>query len=110
MRSIAAIAISIILALSTATPIALEGAQGPLMDVEDTFTASDLGLVLCAFDVGFELRGKAKRIDLSGGRMILTSPGLSVTLTNLDSPDNQVTLGITGAFHNYGAEPLLRPP
>jgi hypothetical protein len=100
MRRIAAIAISIILALSTATPIALVGAQGPPTDVEATFTASEMGLVLCEFDVGFELSGKAKTIDLSGGRMIITSPGLSVTLTNLNSPENQVTLSITGAFHN----------
>jgi len=30
----------------------------------------------------------------------LIFPGLSVTLTNLDHPENQVTLSITGSFHN----------
>ena len=100
MRRIAATAISVILVLTTAMPIALAGTQGPPTEVEATFTASEMGLVLCAFDVGFDLSGKAKTIDLSGGRMILTSPGLSVTLTNLDSPEHQVTLSITGAFHN----------
>jgi hypothetical protein len=33
------------------------------------------------------------------GRFIFTSPGLKATLTNLDDPSKQVTLNITGAFH-----------
>ena len=39
-------------------------------------------------------------IELPEGRTILTFPGLPVTLTNLDHPENQVTLSITGSFHN----------
>jgi hypothetical protein len=47
----------------------------------------------------FEVSGKGKTIELPGGRTIFTSPGLRVTLTNLDEPTNQVSYVITGAFH-----------
>ena len=47
----------------------------------------------------FEVDGKAGTLLLPGGRTILTSPGLKVTLTNLNKPESHVTLGITGAFH-----------
>jgi hypothetical protein len=100
----AAIAISIIVALCTATPITLVGAQGPPTNADSTFMASDMGLVLCAFDVRFELSGKAGVIELPGGGLILTSPGLHATLTNLANEENQVTLNITGSFHNTTLE------
>ncbi len=54
---------------------------------------------ICAFPIQLELSGKGKTIELPGGRTLVTSPGLRVTVTNLDNPDNQVTLNITGAFH-----------
>jgi hypothetical protein len=52
----------------------------------------------CAFDVELSVTGKAKEIALPGDRFIFTSPGLHATLTNLDT-SKQVTLNITGAFH-----------
>ena len=65
---------------------------------------SDFTIVLpageaCVFDVEISLTGKAKTIDLPGDRFIFTSPGFDVTLTNLDDPSQQVTLNVTGAFH-----------
>ena len=53
----------------------------------------------CAFEVRFELNGKAATITLPGGRFIFTSPGLQATLTNLNDPTKSVTLNITGAMH-----------
>ncbi|MCA1678539.1 MAG: hypothetical protein LC777_06130 [Actinobacteria bacterium] len=53
---------------------------------------------ICAFPVQIQLRGKAKQIDLPGGRMIITAPGQRVTLTNLAAPSRQVTLNVTGSF------------
>jgi len=53
----------------------------------------------CAFPFRLSLNGKGKTIVLPGGRFIFTSPGLDVTVTNLDEPSKQVTLNVTGAFH-----------
>ncbi len=53
----------------------------------------------CDFPVLLETSGKAKFIDLPGARSISTSPGLRVTLTNLEEPTNQVSYVITGSFH-----------
>jgi hypothetical protein len=72
-------------------------APNPPEDVDQTITLQ-AGEV-CAFAVEIFLTGKTKTIDLPGDRLIITSPGLSATLTNLDKPSNQVTLNITGAFH-----------
>ena len=85
-------------------PIALVSAQGPPTNADATFKASDLGLALCEFDILFEVSGKANMIVLPGGGLILTSPGLHATLTNLANEENQVTLNITGAFHNTTLE------
>jgi hypothetical protein len=46
-----------------------------------------------------DLSGKAKTIELPNGAFIFTSPGLDVTITNLDSPENQAMFNITGTFH-----------
>jgi len=56
--------------------------------------------IACAFSVGISGQGKAKAIELPGNRSIFTSPGLNVTVTNLDDPSKQVgSLKITGASH-----------
>lgn len=64
---------------------------------EDSFTIDGI----CAFPVLVELSGKAKTIELTGGKTIFTSPGLVATFTNLDDPAKQEVLGITGAFHQF---------
>jgi hypothetical protein len=53
----------------------------------------------CAFDVQGTLTGKTKTITLPGDRLIITSPGAHITLTNLSDPSKTVTLNITGSFH-----------
>ena len=97
MRHIAVLVMSVVVALSTATPIALMGAQGPPTNADDTFEIP--AGELCEFGIHFDVSGKMKTIELPGGRTIFTFPGLSATLTNLDHPENQETLRITGSFH-----------
>ena len=53
---------------------------------------------ICDFPLQAELSGKTKVKELSGGRTLITSPGLRVTLTNLEEPTNQETYVITGSF------------
>jgi hypothetical protein len=77
-------------------------AQNRPQDVNETITLP-AGEV-CAFGVELLLIGKAKTIELQGDRFIITSPGLDVTLTNLDNPSKRVTLNITGVFHQTTKE------
>jgi len=70
-------------------------AQGPPTEFHDAFEISGI----CEFPVLVELNGKAKTIELNGGRTIFTSPGLTATLTNLNEPAIETTVVITGAFH-----------
>lgn len=44
------------------------------------------------------MSGKGKTIELPAGRTIITSPGLTAGLTNLDN-GRGATLNITGSFH-----------
>src|SRR5690349_661997 len=82
--------------LMIVTPTANALQKGPPTEVDETpFTVEGL----CAFRVQFVLQGKAKTIELPGGRTIATSPGLSATLTNVDDPENETVLNITGVFH-----------
>jgi hypothetical protein len=53
---------------------------------------------ICDFPLQAELSGKSKVKELPGGRTLITSPGLRVTLTNLEEPTNQETYVITGSF------------
>jgi hypothetical protein len=69
-------------------------AQGRPTDVDETPFTVDF----CGFPLVVQLSGKAKPIELPGGRMIMTSPGLTVTLTNPAS-GRQETVNITGALH-----------
>jgi len=102
MRHIAVLVMSVVVALSTATAIALVGAQGPPTNADDTFEIP--AGELCEFGIHFDVSGKAGVIELPGGGMIITSPALHATLTNLANEENQVTLNITGAFHNTTLE------
>jgi hypothetical protein len=51
------------------------------------------------FQVRFQESGKLKFIQLSDGREIVTAPGFHVTLTNVENPENQITVIYTSAFH-----------
>ena len=53
---------------------------------------------ICPFPMEAQLSGKSEGKELPGGRILSTSPGLRVTLTNLKEPANQVSYVITGSF------------
>jgi hypothetical protein len=53
----------------------------------------------CAFPINISAEGKAKTIILRSGNLILTSPDLNATVTNLSKPAKQVNLNITGVWH-----------
>ena len=52
----------------------------------------------CPFNIQGVAAGKAKTVALPGGRVVALSPGLTWTLTNLDTGRSE-TFVITGAFH-----------
>lgn len=57
----------------------------------------------CEFPFSLDLSGKGKTIELPDGSLILTSPGLDVTITNLDN-DKQASFNITGSVHQSTLE------
>lgn len=58
----------------------------------------------CEFPFSLDFSGKGKTIELPDGGFIFTSPGLDVTATNLDEPENQATFNITGSVHQRTLE------
>ena len=101
MKRVVLVALGVLLALVLAAPAALAQSRGGApAPVDETPIDLEPGDVYgnCAFPIRLEYSGKAKVIRLSETRSIATSPGLTATLTNLDT-DKQVTLSITGAFH-----------
>ena len=96
-RGAAVLALAVALALALLAVVALPKAASaaPPDPVDETFRIEDV----CDFPVRFEVSGKAKFIELPDGRAIAISPGLRVTLTNLEERRNSVSYVITGAFH-----------
>lgn len=91
------LALAILVAFTTAQLSAAGQNQNAPEDVNqiDVIPAG----VACTFRVEVSTIGKAKTIDFPGDRVISTFPGLDATVTNLDAPAKQVTLNITGVFH-----------
>jgi hypothetical protein len=58
----------------------------------------------CEFPFSLEFSGKAKAIELPNGGFVFTSPGLDVTITNLEELENQATFNITGSVHQSTSE------
>ena len=88
--------VTLALAVAVAVVLPRDASAAPPEPVDDTFVIEGV----CDFPVLANFTGKVKFIDLPGARAITTSPGLRVTLTNLEEPANQVTYVITGAFHD----------
>lgn len=53
----------------------------------------------CPFPIRVTQSGKAGTIALPDARFVFTSPGVTVTVTNLADPTRFTTLVATGAFH-----------
>ena len=106
MKRAIVLALIVILALVVAAPTVLARSDNGTAPVDASGTIivdpADPNPPLpghCSFPIQLDLSGKAKTIELPDGSAIMTSPGLFVTVTNLDTPENQVTLNITGTFH-----------
>jgi hypothetical protein len=104
MKRAIVLAISVILALTMAAPmvsarsvngVAPGDASGTLelAPNDPRFPGS------CDFPMRLDLSGKAKTIELPNEAFIFTSPGVDVTITNTNPPQNQATFNITGSFH-----------
>jgi hypothetical protein len=104
VKRIVVTAVSVLVALIVAVPIASAARQEPPFPVEQNFVL-EAGAVFgrCDFPIQFELSGKGQTLALPGGRFIFTSPGLTATLTNLEN-GNQETFTITGALHQTTLE------
>jgi hypothetical protein len=102
MKRAIVLALSVILALVVAAPTVLaQGNGGAPEDVSGTIPPEDVAEFFpghCSFPIQLELSGKGKVITLPDGRRILTSPGLHVTVTNVETGE-QATFNVTGTFH-----------
>jgi hypothetical protein len=94
-RTLVVFTLALVLALAVVVVLPKASSAAPPERVHDTFTVEDV----CDFPVLLEATGKAKGIELPGGRFLDISPGLRVTLTNEEEPTHQLTYVITGAFH-----------
>ena len=102
MKRAIVLALSVILALVVAAPTVLarsDNATAPEPVSADFIVMPGDPGGSCDFPIRLEVSGKGKTITLPNGSRIITSPGLFVTVTNLDTPENQTTLNITGTFH-----------
>lgn len=101
--------VSVILALVVAAPMAFAQPNGGKpTDVDEDPIDLAPGAVFdkCDDPIRLSYSGKAKTLQLPGGRFIFTAPKLMATLTNLESEESekQETVVITGAFHQTTLE------
>jgi hypothetical protein len=94
-RRLVVFTLAVALALAVVVVLPKASSAAPPEPVDDSFTVGDV----CDSPVLLEAAGKAKGIELSGGRFLDISPGLRVSLTNTEEPTHQLTYVITGAFH-----------
>jgi hypothetical protein len=90
-----AFGLALVFALSRASSAASPNGVPP-----EPFELNFIEENLCAFPVLVKGDGKIKDIEKPDGSIISTGPGSRVTMTNLDEPDNQITVSNTAAFHN----------
>lgn len=109
MKRVLMMVVGVLVALVVAAPVVAAQPNGGAPQDIDEFLAElgqenpvtlDPGAVFgnCDFPIRFEQNGKAKTLELPGGRFVVAFPGLAATLTNLQTGD-QVRLNITGASH-----------
>ena len=111
MKRAIVLALSVIPALVVAAPTVLAQDEGPPNGGAPEVVSGTIIVNpgdpnwpgTCTFPLQLDLSGKAKTIELPDARFILTSPGLDVTVTNLDNGE-QATFNITGASHTRPLE------
>jgi hypothetical protein len=107
MKRAIVLALSVILALTMAAPTVLAQSENgkPPEDVSQEPIIVNPGNPgfpgTCDFPLQLDLSGKGKLIEHPNGvglTSISTSPGLDVTITNVETPENQATFNITGSI------------
>jgi len=88
-----AFGLALVFALSRASSAASPNGNAP-----EPIVDSNIEENLCDFRVLIEAEGKIKDIEKPDGSIISTAPGLTVTMTNLEEPDNQITVSDTAAW------------
>ncbi len=94
----------LVLSVALAVVVALmlpKAASAAPPDVVNSSVITTFGS--CDFPVIIDISGKAKTVELPGGRTIVTSPGARATLTNFEEQANQVSYLITGVYHQTEA-------
>jgi hypothetical protein len=105
VKRLVLLAFGVVLALVVAAPVGLaqsnggapEDASGSIIVNPGDYPGS------CEFPFRLDFSGKGKTINLPDGGLILTSPGLFVTVTNLQN-DEQATFNITGSSRKSTSE------
>lgn len=106
MKRIVLMVVGILSALIVAAPMVLaEPNGGAPGDASVTYPPELISQYPghCDFPMQIDLSGKGKTIELPDGGLILTSPGLDATITNLTN-DKQATFNITGSVHHSTLE------
>ena len=88
-----AFGLALVFALSRASSAASPNGNDP-----EPLVVSNIEENLCDFRVLIEAEGKIKDIEKPDGSIISTAPGVTVTMTNLEEPDNQITVSDTAAW------------
>ena len=106
MKRIVLLMVGIFMALVVAAPmVSAQSNGGAPEDASSTIVVNPGDYPgSCEFPFSLDFSGKAKTIELPNGGFIFTSPGLDVTITNLDKPENQATFNITGSVHQSTSE------
>jgi hypothetical protein len=89
-----AFGLALVFALSRASSAASPNGEDP-----EPVVFSNIEKNLCDFRVLIEGEGKIKDIEKPDGSIISTGPGVTITMTNLEEPDNQITVSDTAAWH-----------
>jgi len=101
MKRAIVLALSVILTLTMAAPTVLAQSDNGVApeDGSGNFTVYPGDIPgTCDFPMQLKVSGKTKTIELPDGSLIITSPGLDVTVTNRDNGE-QARFSITGSFH-----------
>jgi hypothetical protein len=105
MKRIVLMIVGILLALVVATPmVSAQSNGGAPGDASGTIVVNPGDYPgSCEFPFSLDLSGKGKTIERPNGGLILTSPSLDVTITNLNNGE-QASFNITGSVHQSTLE------